>query len=134
VNRDEWLPGLAAPDEDVPMRTSKPSSRDGSPPHLTSTCAGPVRDEILTMEKFAQVVGLRGKDSARAARDFIRRHGVPHIELSRESWFVLHSTLVVWMRGQEGNETQPDIDAIVDEMVSEDEASIENVVNGGGAS
>ena len=98
-------------------------------PKSTPTYACPQRPEILTLKMFAGVVGLRGKNPERAARDFIRRHGVPHVELRRESWFVLHSSLVAWLRDQEEPLTLPDVDAIVAEMVAEDQARIEDAVN-----
>jgi hypothetical protein len=110
------------------MKTS--STCEATCAELTPSHACPVRNEILTLEETARVLGLGRKDPARSARDFIRRHGVPHIEVSRESWYVLQSSLVEWMRDREERAySKLNLDSIVAEMVSEDGAMIENAVN-----
>ena len=56
---------------------------------------------ILTMEAVARVLGLA---SGRAAREFVKRHGVPFIKAGRQ-YLVLKSALEEFLRARE--ETSP---------------------------
>ncbi len=52
---------------------------------------------ILTPDLLAEILDLK---SGRAAREFVRKHGIPHIEIGRRIWVRLE-TLDKWLAERE---------------------------------
>jgi hypothetical protein len=69
---------------------------------------------VLDPEDLATVLGI---PSARAAREFLQNHGIPHIRAGGRV-YVLTETLLTWMKGQEARrESKAEISARADATV-----------------